>query len=112
MSSLPSAPTDVQLTAIGARAMRVQWAHNGEFGGSSLAAGFQITILRTMSGRESLVRRVDVNNIQTRSQVISALEPYSYFSSEGVMFTVQVMAVSGSDVVSSISQTISLPCEQ
>ncbi len=92
--------------------MRVQWSHSQNFGGGLIGMGFRIIIASTSESQNS-TREVSVPDVSTRSQVVSGLEPYRYFSSQGVTFDVRVVAVATIDFeTSSTAHPITLPCKQ
>ena len=100
-------PTNIVLTGLGARAMRVQWTHAGITSPIGGCYRINVTSLNEASNshRQITVSRVD------RSAVVTGLEPYRYFSSQGVEFSVRVTALNEVGHSSSTMHLITLPCE-
>lgn len=110
-SALPDQPTNIVLTGIGARAIQVQWMHSGNFGDiEATAHGFIIRVSSVSENDNSMIN-VSVPEAEARSHVIAGLQPYQYFSSQGVQFNVSVIAVNDLEASSYTVHSITLPCE-
>ena len=109
----PDTPTGVTATALGPRAMRIQWSHSGNFGGSLLIRpdpdGFRIT-LRATSERMSVVTEIPVSDSDARNHTAVGLVPYQYTSSLGVSYSVSIVARSRAASSEEVSaKSITLP---
>lgn len=80
-------PSSVTATAFGARILRVDWTHSGNFPAFSTGRSFVITVI---ADRKSA--QIKINDETARNHVLGGLTPYDYNTTIGIQYTVSVLA--------------------